>query len=104
METLVTPRFGKPISHYLVEKSTCISDRLKKKLFRAGLKHKVCERCGLSTWLGNPIPLELHHVNGVHDDCRFENLRVLCPNCHSVETVSAPLAELADASDLESDA
>ena len=43
-----------------------------------------CERCGLDTWQGEPIPLEIHHINGINSDNRFENLRLLCPNCHAL--------------------
>ena len=30
------------------------------------------------------IPLELHHINGNHNDNRLENLQILCSNCHSL--------------------
>ena len=42
-----------------------------------------CEKCGLSEWLGKPIPLEIHHLNGNNTDNRIENLQLLCPNCHA---------------------
>ena len=47
-----------------------------------GINH--CERCGLEYWQGQPIPLEIHHVNGNNTDNRLENLMLLCPNCHAL--------------------
>ena len=35
------------------------------------------------SWLGRPLPLDLHHVNGDGWDNRLENLQILCPNCHA---------------------
>ena len=43
-----------------------------------------CDCCGLSEWLGHPIPLEIHHVNGNNTDNRLDNLQLLCPNCHAL--------------------
>lgn len=60
------------------------SSQLKKRLIEAGLKKDECEICGCSNqWQGKPITLELHHINGNHNDNRLENLQILCPNCHS---------------------
>ena len=43
-----------------------------------------CEGCGLpDEWQGKRLVLEIDHVNGRHNDNRPENLRFLCPNCHS---------------------
>ena len=56
---------------------------LRRRLIADGLKPAHCERCGLAEWLGEPIPLELHHINGDGQDNRLENLEILCPNCHS---------------------
>jgi 5-methylcytosine-specific restriction endonuclease McrA len=43
-----------------------------------------CKSCGLSTWLGQAITLELEHKNGNHHDNSRENLELLCPNCHTM--------------------
>ena len=56
---------------------------LLKKLVGYGLKPYKCEVCGISTWNGKKITLELHHKNGVHSDNHIDNLQILCPNCHS---------------------
>jgi len=57
---------------------------VKGRLIRAGLLDSSgCGRCGISTSLGEPLVLELHHINGDGRDNRIENLELLCPNCHS---------------------
>ena len=56
---------------------------VKQKLLKEGLKEHKCENCGLEEWLGQPIPIQLHHINGIRDDHTFENLQILCPNCHA---------------------
>jgi hypothetical protein len=56
---------------------------LKRRLLLAGLKEPRCERCGIADWLGRPLSLALHHINGDNRDNRLENLALLCPNCHS---------------------
>lgn len=73
----------KELVEYLVKDSTIKSYKLKNRLFKEHIKEKKCECCGLTEWLGKPINLQLHHINGVNTDNRLENLQILCPNCHS---------------------
>jgi 5-methylcytosine-specific restriction endonuclease McrA len=63
---------------------------VKGRLISAGLLDaRRCAACGVSEWLGEPLVLELHHLNGDGKDNRLENLQLLCPNCHSqTETFS----------------
>ena len=68
----------------LKKDSTYQSYKLKRRLILEGLKERKCECCGLTEWQGEPIPLELHHINGDNRDHRIENLQMLCPNCHAL--------------------
>lgn len=77
---VVPPR---PLEQVLVLGGLFQTNNLKQRLFDAGLKEKRCELCRLGSWNGEPIPLELDHVNGRRDDNRLPSLRVLCPNCHA---------------------
>ena len=77
------PKQATPIEEILTENSTYQSYKLKNRLFNEGVKEKKCECCGLTEWLGQPIALELHHINGITTDNRLENLVILCPNCHA---------------------
>lgn len=70
----------------LVKNSSYQSFKLKKRLFTSGLKFQKCEECGWKKISEDGrIPLELDHINGDRNDNRLENLRVLCPNCHSLK-------------------
>ena len=69
----------------LVENSSyCHLQRLKQRLIKEGLKEDICEICGQSPFHnGKKLVLQIHHINGVHNDNRLENLQIVCPNCHS---------------------
>lgn len=72
-----------PLDQILVNNSTYQSRLLLQRLVEEGYKEYKCEKCGLITWMNNPISLQLHHINYNHNDNRIENLQILCPNCHS---------------------
>ena len=59
------------------------SSVLLKKMVSEGIKEWKCECCGRSEWLGDKIPLELHHKDGNHLNNSFDNIEFLCPNCHA---------------------
>ena len=71
----------------LKENSDYQSFKLKKRLFLVKLKEPKCEICGWAQIsVDGRLPLELDHMNGNRHDNRLENLRILCPNCHSLQT------------------
>lgn len=75
-----------PLDDILVKGSYFQSFKLKKRLFTVGLKSQYCEECGWAQKTADGyLPLELDHINGDRHDNRLDNLRVLCPNCHSLK-------------------
>lgn len=71
-----------PLAEVLVAGRFCSRSALKKRLYAAGLKESRCEMCGQGElWRGRRMSLILDHANGVRDDNRLENLRIVCPNC-----------------------
>lgn len=47
------------------------------------LREWKCDCCGISEWMGKPISLEIHHIDGDTLNNSLDNLQILCPNCHS---------------------
>jgi hypothetical protein len=72
----------RPLTEILVERSTYSRGHLKDRLYDEGVKQRECELCGQTeTWREQRMALILDHINGVADDNRIENLRIVCPNC-----------------------
>jgi hypothetical protein len=75
-----------PLDQVLVAGRWTSSHNLKNRLFNAGLKKRECELCGWAVRAADGrMPLELDHINGDKTNNRLDNLRILCPNCHSLQ-------------------
>lgn len=76
---------GQSLESLLTEDSNCARTSLKKRILREGLLEYKCYEpdCGISQWKNKDLVLHLDHINGINNDNRIENLRLLCPNCHS---------------------
>lgn len=74
----------RPIEDYLSNKHPIQSYKLKLRLVREGYFEPKCYNCNNTKWLGDPIPLELEHIDGNHQNNNLDNLTILCPNCHAL--------------------
>lgn len=78
--------YRKSLEEIMVKDSSYQSYKLKKRLFKTGIKEPECEKCGWAEKSPDGrLPLELDHINGNSRDNRLENLQILCPNCHSLQ-------------------
>ncbi len=82
-----------PLDQILVKDSEYNRSNLKKRLISELNWKEECSDCGnKGEWQGKKLTLQLDHVNGNSKDNRIENLRFLCPNCHSqTETFSGKI-------------
>jgi Zn finger protein HypA/HybF involved in hydrogenase expression len=70
-------------SEIFKENSGYANEFVKSRIAKQDLLEYRCSSCGIDSWKGETIVLDLDHVNGDNRDNRLENLRYLCPNCHS---------------------
>ena len=76
------PRTAKPLEEILVADLVVRSGQPEDAAVRRRYQDPICELCGQGElWRGRPMGLILDHINGVRDDNRLENLRIVCPNC-----------------------
>lgn len=76
-----TDKWGKPKHTRLVKNLFYrYNPQLKEKY---GFDLSVCSECGCTSHNNRPLMMELEHINRITNDSRIENLRSLCPNCHS---------------------
>lgn len=81
---LRVPVVAKTLKEILVRDSDYSRSHLKGRLLKAGLLKNECSICGLgSMWKDKPIRMRLDHENGIRNDNRLSNLRMVCPNCDS---------------------
>lgn len=75
-----------PLNKILIKDSSYQSYQLKNRLFKEKIKGIKCEECGWAKCSNDGrIPVELDHINGDRHDNRIENIRILCPDCHSLK-------------------
>jgi hypothetical protein len=73
-----------PLEKILIAQSNYNRGQLKQRLIKDGKLQNICSECGLKPeWCGKKLIMILDHINGVSNDNRITNLRLLCPNCNS---------------------
>lgn len=77
-------------SEIFCENSSVARQHVKKRIIDNSYIEYKCSCCGLGNeWNGKPLCLQLDHINGINNDHRLQNLRFLCPNCHTQQETYA---------------
>lgn len=81
-------KIAKSINREDILRENCkhVRSVLRRYIIKNNLLPYKCAICGCTEWQGRTLSLEIDHINGVNNDNRLENLRFLCPNCHSQTT------------------
>ncbi len=74
----IRPRPLKAEIDRILRHSKCRT-HIKNRLVNEGFLERRCSRCGINEWGGKPLSVQLDHINGINNDYRLENLRMLCP-------------------------
>lgn len=82
-KTRVVRKYERSLEDVLRSNSPYKTEALKRRLFLEGIRERRCEQCGVTEWNGKCLAFSLDHMNGVKNDHRLENLRILCFICHA---------------------
>lgn len=85
-ESIITPKAEEKIEVRVQEFNSFVIHNkkyLEEFIRRKNLIPYQCNICGLSEWQNEPLQLELDSLDGVYNNLNLNNLRFLCPNCHS---------------------
>jgi 5-methylcytosine-specific restriction endonuclease McrA len=82
-------KLGPMASQIAIDKLFCKSSKIsgaviRHRILTQGLKPYRCAICGRYRWRNQTLSLQVDHINGDRQDHRLINLRLLCPNCHSL--------------------
>ena len=70
----------------LLESFKCVENgNAEERIVKKYLLHhygNICFECGITSWQGKELKMDLDHIDGNSDNNTLENCRLLCPNCH----------------------